>query len=197
MQDYMDLHPQDPRSGANVTTGVVRGDPALRAPAGAVTEDMAAEDEAIPMDTDDSDDLIPEAEAPIGAGAAAVRDPDNAAAAQPRGASGELLQNAGDAPAPALVAFQFAQNPNPPAPPPPPAEPPAPPPPEATADAPDAEADAPDPEPEEDEDGEQMDLEEAVERLVEITNLPEQYARSVLIAHGGNLAASVAMVMDG
>ena len=50
---------------------------------------------------------------------------------------------------------------------------------------------------EEEEEGEQLDTDEAVERLVEITNLPAQYARSVLIAHGGDLAAAVAMVMDG
>lgn len=82
-----------------------------------------------------------------------------------------------------------------------PPQPPPPPPPAAAAaaaagDAAGAAA-AGEEEEEEEEEGEQMDMDEAVERLVEITNLPVQYARSVLIAHGGELAAAVAMVMDG
>lgn len=41
-----------------------------------------------------------------------------------------------------------------------------------------------------------MDLQEGMARLMEITNVPEEYARALLLAHEGDLAAAVATVMD-
>jgi NACalpha-BTF3-like transcription factor len=39
-------------------------------------------------------------------------------------------------------------------------------------------------------------LHESMQRLMEITNVPEDYARALLLAHDGDLAAAVATVMD-
>lgn len=44
--------------------------------------------------------------------------------------------------------------------------------------------------------GEELNLEESVERLVEITNIPHEYARVLLAAHDGDLAAAISTVMD-
>lgn len=43
---------------------------------------------------------------------------------------------------------------------------------------------------------EELDLAEATERLVEITNIPHQYARVLLASHDGDLEAAIATVMD-